>query len=58
MTRMFWSWVNYCVILHLIQIIIAGVPIVAQLVKKLTSSYENAALIPSLAQWVKNLLLL
>ena len=34
-----------------------GVPVVTQRVKNLTSIHEDAALIPGLAQWVKDLVL-
>ena len=32
-----------------------GVPVVAQQAKNLTSTYEDAGLIPGLTQWVKDL---
>ena len=35
-----------------------GVPVVAQGVKKLTSIHENMGLIPGLAKWIKDLVLL
>ena len=36
----------------------AGVPFVAQQVKNLTSTHEDASSIPGLPQWVKDLALL
>ena len=46
---------GYSYLAHKIRI--AGVPVVVQQVKNLTSIHEDVSLIPSLAQWVKNLVL-
>ena len=37
---------------------VLGVPVVAQWVTNLISTHEDASLIPGLAQWVKDLVLL
>ena len=37
---------------------VPGVPVVAQWVTNLISTHEDASLIPGLAQWVKDLVLL
>ena len=39
---------------HLFKKVHAGVPVMAQQVKNLTSIYEDAGPIPGLAQWVKD----
>ena len=37
---------------------VVGVPIMAQQAKNVPSTHEDAALIPGIAQWVKDLVLL